>query len=94
MIELSAPYHPYAQIDDTRTLEERRREAVRADAVSAGKLVEIDRDCPVTGRKIREFVGAKSAWMDQFKAPRKLMIRIVKDPKPSPYRMADGGRSK
>lgn len=44
----------------------------------AGQLREIinmDR----TGRKVSTFVGAKSAWMDQFKAPAQLQVRINKE---------------
>jgi len=93
MYELSAPpYKPYA-VNDTRPLtpEQRRREQLRDSALREGKLHEIVSVCPETGRKTREYVGAKSAWMDAYKSPGRLMIRIVKDPKPSPYRMANGG---
>ncbi|CAN7475164.1 hypothetical protein [Caballeronia sp. LjRoot31] len=96
MYELSAPpYNPYA-VNDTRSLspEQRRREQLRASALREGKLVEVVTVCPETGRKTREYVGAKSAWMDQYKSPGRLMIRINKDPAPSPFRMANGGRSK
>jgi len=46
--------------------------------VPAGTLrevIKIDR----VGRKISEFVGAKSAWMDQFKSPAQLQVRINKE---------------
>lgn len=32
-----------------------------------------------TGREITEWVGDKGVWMDQFKAPAQLMVRINKD---------------
>lgn len=44
----------------------------------AGQLREIVKQ-DRTGRKISEFVGNKSAWMDQFKATPQLMIRINKE---------------
>jgi 8-oxo-dGTP pyrophosphatase MutT (NUDIX family) len=39
------------------------------------EIIKIDR----VGRKISEFVGAKSAWMDQFKSPAQLQVRINKE---------------
>jgi hypothetical protein len=32
--------------------------------------------CSETGRRIREFVGNKSVWMDRFKSPRYLQLRV------------------
>jgi hypothetical protein len=93
MFDISPP--PYMPtLNDTRPLtpEQRRREQLRDGALREGKLVEVVTVCPETGRKTREYVGAKSAWMDQYKSPGRLMIRINKDPKPSPFRMANGGR--
>jgi hypothetical protein len=32
-----------------------------------------------TGREITEWVGNKSVWMDQFKSPAQLMVKLDKE---------------
>lgn len=51
--------------------------AREADAPKPGTLVMKVRHDD-TGREIREFVGDKSAWVNQFKSPAFRMIKINK----------------
>jgi hypothetical protein len=44
-----------------------------------GTLRAVIKEDARTGRKITEWVGDKSVWMDQFKAPAQLMVSIKKD---------------
>lgn len=41
-----------------------------------GELVEIITKCPETGRSIHTFKGSMSAWMNDFKGPAFLQVRI------------------
>lgn len=44
--------------------------------------------CPMTGRKSFEYSGPKSAWMDQFKGPINVQLRITNSPRTPAQREA------
>lgn len=54
-----------------------------AAAPKPGVLKEKVIECPVTGRKSREFEGDKSVWMNEYKSPRYLQVRINNNPTPN-----------
>ncbi len=85
MNALPANFAQLSEAQQLRVLQDRKRDS---ESKPVGGLKMITKH-DVTGRPIFEFVGDKS-WMDAYKSPGRLQVRINNNPRENPFYMAKG----